>query len=221
MTVGDEEYAKTEEQAHRFTLASILNQIEALQQCQEAMARGANRRVEMEMTLIRMCGKPAELPDGIAERLAKLEQAVKNGVPAAQTAVKQTAKPQPQRPPKPSTEGLPSAEDSVPMAEWPEVLEALHKLSPGLCALLDDSKAYYFGDFVLIDAPNDMAFEILRSSPEQKDRMREAIRTVTGKVYRLGPYQPVKKTEKDTEDPLAALAGMAEDAGIPVKENKG
>ena len=217
MTVGDEEYAQAEQQAHRFTLAAILSRIEALQQCLEAMARGANRRVEMEMTLVRMCEKPSALPDNIADRLEKLEQAVKNGVPAA---VKKPAKPQPQRPPKPSAEGLPSAESSAPMAEWPEILEALHRISPGLCAFLDDSKAFCSGDFVLIDAPNSMAFEMLRNSPDQKDKMREAIRSVTGKTYRLGPYQTAQKPEKDTEDPLAALAGMAEAAGIPVKENK-
>ncbi len=219
MTVGDEEYAKAEEQAHRFTLAAILNAIEALQLCLEAMARGANRRVELEMTLVRLCGKPAELPTDVMERLEKLERMVADGVPAAQS-VKQAPKPQPQRPPTPSTEGLPSAENSSEMAEWSEVLEALHKISPGLCAFLDESKAYCSGDFVLIDAPNSMAFEMLRSSPDQKDKMREAIRTVTGKTCRLGPYQSATKHQQDTEDPLAALAGMAADAGIPVKENK-
>ncbi len=217
MTVGDEEYAQAEQQAHRFTLTSILSKMEALQQCLEAMARGANRRVEMEMTLVRMCEKPPVLPDNIADRLEKLEQAVRNGVPSA---VKQPARPQPQRPPKPSAEGLPSAESSAPMAEWPEVLEALHRLSPGLCAFLDDSKAFCSGDFVLIDAPNSMAFEMLRNNPDQKDKMREAIRAVTGKTYRLGPYRTAQSPEKDTEDPLAALAGMAEAVGIPVKENK-
>ena len=164
-----------------------------------------------------MCEKPPALPDNIADRLEKLEQAVRNGVPSA---VKQPARPQPQRPPKPSAEGLPSAESSAPMAEWPEVLAALHRLSPGLCAFLDDSKAFCSGDFVLIDAPNSMAFEMLRNNPDQKDKMREAIRAVTGKTYRLGPYRTAQSPEKDTEDPLAALAGMAEAVGIPVKENK-
>ena len=42
------------------------------------------------------------------------------------------------------------------------------------------SCAYVNGDYMLIDAP-ELAFELLKR-PEQRDRMREAIRQVTGRV---------------------------------------
>ena len=46
------------------------------------------------------------------------------------------------------------------------------------------------------------------------DRMRDAIRQVTGRVYKLGPYK--KQETAQPADPLEELAGRAEDAGIPV-----
>ena len=49
------------------------------------------------------------------------------------------------------------------------------------------SVAYVSGDFVLIDAPNSMAFELLRKSA-QRDKMRIA-NEITGRTYKLGPYR--------------------------------
>jgi len=220
MTAGEEEYTKAEEQAHRFTLAEILKDIEALQQALESMSRGANRRVEMEMTLVRMCTGPTQLPEDTAERLAKLEHAVASGTTVVAAVPKQPEKQLPQRPPKPSTEGLPTAETATQMTEWPRVLEELGKVSDRLYSYLENSKAFCSGDFVLIDSPNGLAFEMLRENSAIKDQLREAIRVVTGRIYRLGPYQTAVRQSKDTDDPLSALAGMAEDAGIPVKEQK-
>ena len=40
----------------------------------------------------------------------------------------------------------------------------------------------------MIDAPNSMAFELLRKSA-QRDKMRVAIKEITGRTYKLGPYR--------------------------------
>ena len=61
-----------------------------------------------------------------------------------------------------------------------------------------------------------MAFELLRKS-SQRDKMREAIKNVTGKAYKLGPYNGAK-TEENSEDPLKALANKARRIGITVNE---
>ena len=65
---------------------------------------------------------------------------------------------------------------------------------------------------MLIDA-KEMAFELLRKSA-QRDKMREAIQQVTGRVYKLGPIAPEKR--KRRKSILLKLAGEAEEAGIPV-----
>ena len=61
-----------------------------------------------------------------------------------------------------------------------------------------------------------MAFEVLRKSQNQIEKMRDAIARVTGKVYRLGPY---KRQEEEQErgqpsDPMMELLEKAEEAGI-------
>lgn len=68
----------------------------------------------------------------------------------------------------------------------------------------------------MFDAPKEMAFELLRKS-SQRDKMRDAIQQVTGRVYKLGPYKN-KAEEEQKADPLAELAGLARDAGIEVTQ---
>ena len=98
------------------------------------------------------------------------------------------------------------------LSVWPEILQVLRGYSQVIASAFTGSSAYVSGDYVLIDA-KDMAFELLRRS-SQRDKMRDAIQQVTGRIYKLGPYK--KKEEKEKKDPLSELAGIAEDAGIEV-----
>ena len=120
----------------------------------------------------------------------------------------------PSRPEPPVTAS--SAEEIQANAQrldvWPEILQVLSGYSKAISSAFTGSCAYVSGDYVLIDA-KDMAFELLRRSA-QRDKMRDAIRQVTGRVYKLGPYKKQQKEEKS--DPLAQLAGLAEQAGIEV-----
>ena len=54
--------------------------------------------------------------------------------------------------------------------------------------------------------------------PEQKNRMRDALRSVTGRTFRLGPYKAPAHEEAD-DDPLEKLTEMAKKLDIPVTEN--
>ena len=103
------------------------------------------------------------------------------------------------------------------MMQWPEVLQILKAYSQSIASAFNGSSAYISGDFVLIDAPNKIAFELLRK-PTQRDRMRDAIRQVTGRAYRLGPYK--KETENKEikeDDALSKLLKAADDMGINVE----
>ena len=102
------------------------------------------------------------------------------------------------------------------LAEWPEILQILKEYSAAISAAFTGSSAYVSGDYVLIDAPREMAFELLRKS-SQRDKMRDVIQQVTGRVYKLGPYKPVSTVAaREETDPLADLAGKAREAGIEV-----
>ncbi len=101
------------------------------------------------------------------------------------------------------------------MTDWPEVLEYLKDYSHVIASAFHGSVAYVNGDFVLIDAPNSMAFELLRKSA-QRDKMRIAIKEITGRTYKLGPYRREYQEKKQEKDPLEQLAAAAESAGVSV-----
>ncbi len=103
------------------------------------------------------------------------------------------------------------------LASWPEILQVLKEYSRVVAASFTGSTAYVSGEYVLIDAPSPTAFELLRR-PAQRDKMRDAIKQVTGRTYKLGPYKKSQPEQQENQerDPLKALAESAQAAGIPV-----
>ena len=69
------------------------------------------------------------------------------------------------------------------------------------------STAYLNGDYLLIQAP-ELAFELLKR-PEQRRRIREAVKQVTGRGYNLGPYRP--PAQQEDRDPLEELEQRAKE----------
>ncbi len=106
-------------------------------------------------------------------------------------------------------------QQAQPFSSWPEVLQVLKGYSQVIASAFNGSAAYVSGDFVLIDAPNSMAFELLRKSA-QRDKMRIAIKEVTGRTYKLGPYRAQTKATQGDKDPLEELAKLAQQEGIEV-----
>ncbi len=98
--------------------------------------------------------------------------------------------------------------------DWPEILQVIKNTTKSVAMAFSGSSAYINGDYMLIEAP-EIAFELLKRS-EQRERMREAIRQVTGRTYKLGPYR--KSQAPEEADPLETLARRAKDSGIEIKE---
>lgn len=116
--------------------------------------------------------------------------------------------------------GAPSSleelQDSArPLDVWPEILQTMKDYSRVVAASFAGSTAYVSGEYVLIDAPSPTALELLRR-PAQRDKMRDAIKQITGRTYKLGPYKKPQTEQTKEQDPLKALAESAAAAGIPV-----
>ena len=137
--------------------------------------------------------------------------------------------PEPAEPPKPPEQTPPAPPAAKPQPavdiqalsegaerfrDWSEILQVIKSSTKSVAMAFSGSSAYINGDYMLIDAP-EIAFELLKR-PEQRDRMREAIRQVTGRIYRLGPYRPGKPEEEI--DPLEELTRRAMESGIEVQE---
>lgn len=239
LAVPDDEFAQMTKQALSTPLPEILHSLDTLQGALDKMYRGGDRRVEMEMALIKLCSP--ELDDSNAALIRRIEalergihrpgvSAPKQAIPVAEESTEPVLKETSEESslqevvseqvaqasialPEISQTKKPLEEGAKRLAEWPEILRILKEYSVAISAAFTGSSAYVNGDYVLIDA-KEMAFELLRKSA-QRDKMREAIQQVTGRVYKLGPYRARKEEEAEV-DPLLKLAGEAEEAGIPV-----
>lgn len=60
-----DELEKLGELAKKIPLETVMNELSALQKCRENMSRVMNRRVEFEMTLIKLCGNKNNSPETI------------------------------------------------------------------------------------------------------------------------------------------------------------
>ena len=240
IAVPEEEYLRLERQALSIGLTTVLHCLDTLQEALEKMGRGADRRTEMEMAAIRLCSPELDSsPSALLRRIEALEQGAPRRAAASQP--RQTAAPAAPQEPLPSDAQEPGrsepavapaapretpavsstpedlTKNAVPLDVWPEILQIMKGYSATISAAFTGSSAYVSGDYVLIDAPREMAFELLRKS-SQRGKMRDAIEQVTGRVYKLGPYRRPEKQEAEAEDPLLRLTGMAREAGIPVTE---
>lgn len=107
--------------------------------------------------------------------------------------------------------------NAVPMEDWQEVLDALKVHGKSIATSFKNTKAFISGDYILIDSQSELAFKLLKQ-PEHREKMRNAVQEVTGRMYKLGPY---KKPEQKTmqQDPITQLIDKAKQAGVSVEED--
>lgn len=90
---------------------------------------------------------------------------------------------------------------AVPMEQWEEVLEVMKSYTRVTAAAFRGTTAYVAGDYIFIDANDDTPFSHLRNQG-QREKMRAAIKEVTGKSYKLGPYRSFEKKAADNKTKL-------------------
>lgn len=85
----DDEYKTILSSADNFTLPSVIFALDLFQDTLVKIKGGANSRIEMEMTLIKLCEPKLEQSmDSVLDRISVLERAVKNGVAVKSAPVK-------------------------------------------------------------------------------------------------------------------------------------
>jgi DNA polymerase-3 subunit gamma/tau len=192
--------------------------------------QNGDRRSILEMTVIKLC-TPALCQDydSLEKRVRNLEmgrptvaaQSVKKEreeKPAPQIKEEKTVevKETPIVAEEPAIEEAPQTEESIP--EWKEIMKILEKTCPPIHGVLNGSKAYINGAYLLIDAPNPLFRSFIKKDDSvYKTSIRKAATEVLGKAYRLGPYKP--QTVSADEDPLRALSEKLKNLEIPNKEN--
>lgn len=169
-----------------------------------ASARPVSAEPEPELTEIPLSFAPSPQPVPPAPTLQ---------TPPEQPEPAPAPAPEPPQKTSPDIAGL--SAQAQRFSAWPEILQQLNGATKSVAKAFEGSRAYVCGEYMLIDAP-ELAFDLLKR-PEQRTRLREAVRRVTGRVYKLGPY---KKPQEESEevDLLDSMVGRARSAGIPVEE---
>ncbi len=203
-----------------YKLENILYILSVFSSTLADLKKGQNRRVEMEMALVKLCSKKLDDSNAaLLRRIAELEAKVISGVVVQQTTQetkepekkapvsteKAERKPEPKKEPK--TE-RPTSNDNghdVLFDKWPEVLQELNSLDQPLVGFLKESSAYIRGDYLLIKSLNPV-FEQFISISSHYNALNEAVLRTTGKKYRLGIYKETQAPTQKQKDPLVDLA---------------
>lgn len=244
LAVTDSEYEELTKQARAISISTVLHAIDALQATLEKMFRGGDRRVEFELAMMRLCSPQLDFsPQALVRRIEALEHGIsiaktpmtpKKAVDTARSQSNSSLQDKKTAAADSGTqthsdgskrETATSAEpeqileqlrkNAEKLAQWPEIVELVKNYSHTVAAAFTGSTAYVSGDYVLIDAPNEIAFKLLKK-PEQRANMRKAIQQVTGRTYNLGPYRKPKQ-ESPEDDALVQLGKKAASEGIPVE----
>jgi len=239
-----EEMVRLKAEAENYTLPAVMHCLDVLQTALERLRGGSNRRVEMEMALLKLCDP--SLDTGVAalnRRMNAIEQALKDSAsvtlsappkeaapaPIPAPVAQEQPAPQPQEKPMeaaseppaatpaPTPAATPATEGDTPFDKWEEVLSELLTTAPPLHGVLVGSTACLRNDFVLISTENTM-FRTLISGDGNKKKLVDAIEKVTGRVYRIGMKKTAAPAEKPAEDdsPLSAFLRESRENGIAV-----
>ncbi len=107
-------------------------------------------------------------------------------------------------------------ENSNKLEKWPEILENLSIINPGLSAALQNSNGHINQDagIIFVETDNPFFLELIRSSAQAKQSLKQAIFNVLGQKYRIGPYKHQKKNVND--DVLTDIENIAKQNNIDI-----
>lgn len=78
--------------------------------------------------------------------------------------------------------------NAVVMEQWEDVLETMKSYTRIAATIFRNTTAYVSGNYILIDVNDDNALKHLKDQ-KMREKMRAAIKDVTGRDYKLGPYK--------------------------------
>ena len=217
-----------------FTLENILRALGVFEETAGNMKRGVNRRVEVEMALIKLCSPKLDNSfSSLLARVSALESRLSGGnaviAPESKTEIKTSAS-QTKNEDK-NTSAIPEKDvkeapavstntGDVVFTPWQDVLALISERSKPLFGLLTGTSAILRGDCVGIKSSNAALGSFIREN-SYRNIILQAIFDVTGKKYRLAIAHGDSGEKKSAErkDPLDDLIGRMNDSNIELNVN--
>lgn len=175
--------------AEKAELETIMSRISVLQECSEHMNRAANKRVEFEMSLIKLCGnlnKIAETIDNseIYDKIKQLEDKMRSApVQVQKEPKKEILTAQSPVEPVPNVDVNKLELKDIPILDrWNDVIEALKIDCPDIAGSLNDSYAQSIGNIIFITSKDRFFITIFKNHNNSK-RLGDTIQRVLGQRY--------------------------------------
>ena len=226
-----DELASLKERAASLKLSKILDCIEILEQTAKNIKNAANKKIQLEAAVIKMCAPSSSaggtVSEELEERISKLEEMLTNGVRPAAAAVaatvaeakkpepmpepaKEEPKPEirePEKTPEPSPAPVaPAAEQSDiadgPFVNWHDVLEKIKLYDIPLFGIMANTTAMIKNGRVVICSDNPTLFDFICTDTHSKELAR-AVYEVMGRKMKIAVSNPEKaKAEKSPLEDL-------------------
>ncbi len=186
-----DELEKLTEFAQKTDLQTVISYLSDLQNCSERMIKAINKRVELEMSIIRLASglntvqSSSASPD-VLNRLNELERKISSGVVANRSAsVSAKSQNTANRTDEPQVDFSKLKQENLKqVTNWAEVLTKFSETNPAVSASLTDSKAYINENALFIIAENPFFISLFRNK-EHAASLGDAVESVLGKRYAI------------------------------------
>ena len=213
----------------KFSLPDVLSALNAVRQCCDRMARSGNRRIELELTLIRLCtemqaqqGDVRALTERVAQLEAQIAQLMQNGVPTAKipAAPRKSREPAGKIPAQSlQVEQKPDPNTFLAVKNWAAVLEKFFEINPSVAGLLQDSQAFANEKSgILVMVVRNRLFRRLFTKDDAVS-LGKAAQHVLGRTYSIRFKN--EEPEETGGQPVDDLLERAKAQGISVAESDG
>ncbi|MCD8095485.1 MAG: DNA polymerase III subunit gamma/tau [Ruminococcus sp.] len=232
ITCMPEELERLKKIASTFTLDRIFDSITLLQQTSERFARASDKRIELEICMVRLCAKTGGTytRQTASASDAQLNE-LKSQLDALTRAVSGSASPV-QKPPanaqkatKPLSDGIQSVQKKkkkfspssfTPLKEWAEILEIIKARAPALWAFLKNSTACIDGDTFCVIVESEFFIKKFKAS-DDKTLLKQIVNDYYGKDFGFMLYSAANADIKEKESPTAELLDRARSMNIEVE----
>ncbi len=221
-----EEFERLSAIAATVSLDRIFEFIDQLQQCSERFARASDKRIELEICMIKLCtSKPKTAYDQAGDKVDSAElaalkaqvetltRALASGTQPAAVQLPQPAE-KPKKPPKPLKRFDPN--NFTPLNEWQEILDIIKQRSPALWAFLKDSLACIENGIFNVVVPSEFFRKKFTESGD-KDILKKIVSEYYHKDFGFMVYTSANVDIKEKEAPIKELINRARENGVEVE----
>lgn len=200
-----------------------------LQETLTRMPHAANRRIEAELCMVRLCQMQADDYDTLSGRIDALEDKIKRGIPTVPVQTVQQAAPQDDdRPPLPDDADAPPSEQLMPSRheskkmpklesgpEWMKVMQEIRgKVPVGTYAQLTFAKGVFHDKSLLIICDDPFTCELC-AEQSVKQAISQAAYAVTGQQFRVVVMEENQVSELSTKaNPIDQIIKRAQELEI-------